>query len=102
MVAYAILVDTTSKVRRHIVARASALCLIALIVCPFTAPFATCNLSHGHHDELFKDKTGTDSVLLVAPVLSAWLPDAPRSLVILPLGTFLVVRFAPHDTVLRL
>ena len=61
---------TTSRIRHHTLARLSAVWLTVLIVLPFTAPFATYDLSHGQHEVLCKDKTDTDTAILQAPLLS--------------------------------
>jgi hypothetical protein len=48
------------SLRRHTISRVCALCLVALILLPFTAPFKTYDLfgsDTGHwHDGLVKDK----------------------------------------------
>lgn len=73
-------VRTFKCFHRHVVSRFFALFLLALILIPFTAPFATIELSQasrGHqHDGLPKDKTDSEEKLVV-PLDYFILPLAP-------------------------
>ena len=93
---------SATPIRRHIFAKLSALFLLALILSPFTAPFATYDLSPVHHDILIKDKTETDPVLLVPPVSADWLSAAPRLLAARSPRVLLIEPRPPRHTVLRL
>ena len=87
--------------RRHTFAKISAVWVIALILSPFTAPFATYDLSYGHHEQLFKGKSETEAVILPAPSASAWVFGAPRPLAA-PLRSVVRGPLMPDDLVLRL
>ena len=93
--------NTTTRLRRHTLARLSAISLVVLIVLPFTAPFATYDLARGHSDhQLFKDKDDSNAVVLSAPTLATPPWQSPQT-VVLDICPVPVPRLLLYDLVLR-
>ncbi len=80
-----------------------AITLIGLILCPFTAPFVTYELSHGHTDVLYKSKDNDEHIVvhLAPPEASRWLPIPQSGLVAVVLPPVLFGLLS-HTIVLRL
>jgi hypothetical protein len=93
--------------RRHAIAKLSALAFIALILLPFTAPFPTYWLDQGHsrpYDALpkdFKNKLDSDDGLILPADVSVSLP----ALAELPVRVFShshqIASYPLHHTILR-
>ena len=96
------------RLRRHAIARFSALAFITLILLPFTAPFPTYQLDpvHGHpYDALpkeYKNKLDSDDGLILPSLGDAGIP-ALSQIVVRPFrSSNPIVDPPPQYTVLRL
>jgi hypothetical protein len=96
------------RLRRHAIARLSALAFITLILLPFTAPFPTYQLdpAHGHPcDALpkeYKNKLDSDDGLILPSVGDGGIP-ALSQIIIRPIrSSNPIVDPPPQHTVLRL
>jgi len=96
-----------ARIRRHAIAKLSALVFIALILVPFTAPFSTYRIDPGHshpYEALpkeFKNKLDFDEGLILPVDLRVSLPGLCQ----LPVRVFVhshqVSSHTPRHTILR-
>jgi len=71
-------VPRSSSLRRHTISKLSALCLVLLIVSPFSAPFKTVDFASSHRDSspgnLPKDKVDSNEDFVGPPGATLVLP----------------------------
>jgi hypothetical protein len=93
--------------RRHPIAKLSALVFIALILLPFTAPFPTYPVDPGHsgpYDALpkeFKNKLDSDDGLILPADIHVWLPALSELPVRLLPFAHQLISHPIHHTILR-
>jgi hypothetical protein len=96
-----------ARIRRHAIAKLSALVFIALILLPFTAPFPTYRLDAGHnrpYDALpkeFKNKLDSDDGLILPADIRIALPALCELPVLVFANSHQISSQPLHHTILR-